>query len=140
VLFLKRELFKKLPSNYRPVSLTSTVCKILEAIIRDSMTAYLDKNNLIMNTQHGFVKKRLCLTNILEFLDIVTNYVDQGLPVDVIYLDFQKAFDKVPQKRLMMKVKALGIQGAIFNWNEDWLVDREHRVVLLGKNSRTDSS
>jgi ribonuclease P/MRP protein subunit RPP40 len=71
----------------------------------------------------------------LEFLDIVKNYVDQGLPVDIIYLDFQKAFDKVPHKRLMMKVKALGIQGAIFNWIEDWLVDIEQRVVLFCKNS-----
>jgi len=70
--------------------------------------------------------------NLLEFLEFVTNYIDQGYPVDVIYLDFQKAFDKVPHKRLMMKINAMGITGDAFNWIEDGLDDREQRVVLLG--------
>jgi len=66
----------------------------------------------------------------------VTNYIDQGYPpIDVIYLDFQKAFDKVPHKRLMMKINAMGITG-VFNWIEDWLNDREQRVVLLGSHSK----
>jgi len=68
----------------------------------------------------------------LEFLEYVSNYIDQGHPVDVIYLDFQKAFDKVPHKRLMLKIKSLGIAGNVYNWIEDWLKDREQRVVLLG--------
>jgi hypothetical protein len=66
----------------------------------------------------------------------VTNYIDQGYPIDVIYLDFQKAFDKVPHKRLMMKIRALGITGEVFNWIEDWLRDRVQRVVLLGSYSK----
>jgi ribonuclease P/MRP protein subunit RPP40 len=77
-----------------------------------------------------------CLTNILEFLETVTNYIDQGLPIDVIYLDFQKAFDKVPHKRLMLKVKSLGITGIVFDWIKDWLQDREQRVMLLGSSSK----
>ena len=60
------------------------------------------------------MKNRSCLTNLLKFLEFVTNYIDQGYPIDVIYLDFQKAFDKVPHKRLMMKIDALGITGEVF--------------------------
>jgi len=71
----------------------------------------------------------------LEFLEIVTNYIDQGYRIDVIYLDFQKVFDKIPYKRLMMKINAIGITGDVFNWIEDWLNDREQRVVLLGSHS-----
>ena len=121
--------------NYRPVSLTSQVCKVLESMIRDEMMAHLRKYNLIKESQHGFVHKRSCLTNLLEFLEHVTNYVDQGYPIDVIYLDFQKAFDKVPHKRLMLKLRALGIVDEIYCWIEDWLKDRKQRVILLGANS-----
>jgi len=58
----------------------------------------------------------MLLTNLLELLDCVSNYVDQGYPMDVIYLDFQKAFDKVPHRRLMMKVRALGIIRRVYDW------------------------
>jgi hypothetical protein len=81
---------RELSCNYRPVSLTSHIRKVLESIIRDSLVDYLHRNDLIRDTQHGFVKKRSCLTNLLEFLEFVSSYVDRGFPVDVIYLDFQK--------------------------------------------------
>ena len=92
-------------------------------------------HKLIKESQHGFLKGRSCLTNLLEFLEFVSSYVDQGHPVDVIYLDFQKAFDKVPHRRLMLKINSLGIVGDVYNWIENWLKDREQRVVLLGCNS-----
>ena len=126
---------KALPCNYRPISLTSHVCKVLESIVKDSIIDHVRRYRLIKNSQHGFLKGRSCLTNLLEFLEVVSNYIDQGHPVDVIYLDFQKAFDKVPHKRLMMKIKSLGIAENVYNWIEDWLRDREQRVVLLGCNS-----
>jgi hypothetical protein len=74
--------------NYRPISLMSHVCKVLESTIRDKMMAHLKKYNLSLESQHGFVQKRSCSTNLLEFLEHVTNYVDPGYPTDVIYLDF----------------------------------------------------
>ena len=126
---------REMAQNYRPISLTSQACKMLESIIKDKIVAHLDKYKLINDTQHGFVSKRSCLTNLLEFYEFVSQYTDQGYPVDVIYLDFQKAFDKVPHKRLMTKIKAMGISGNLYNWIENWLNDREQRVVLLGKNS-----
>ena len=89
--------------NYRPVSLTSIVCKTMEAILKDAILAHLDRFSLIRTSQHGFTKGRSCLTNLLEFLDTVTSKLDEGEPVDVIYLDFAKAFDKVPYQRLFKK-------------------------------------
>jgi hypothetical protein len=114
---------KSSPSNYRPVSLTSQVCKVLEAIIRDNIMEQVRKYNFIRESQHGFLNKRSCLTNLLEFLEFVTNYIEQT--IDVIYLDFQKAFDMVPHKRLLMKISALCIAGEVINWiKELWLKDR----------------
>ena len=88
--------------NYRPVSLTSVICKLLETIIRDHMMDFLVKHKLINPSQHGFLKARSCLTNLLCFFEEITKWVDEGSPVDVIYLDFQKAFDKVPHQRLIL--------------------------------------
>ena len=67
------------------------------------------QHSLIKSFQHGFVRNRSCLTNLLVFVEEVANYIDRGYPMDVIYLDFQKAFDKVPHKRLLMKLAAHGI-------------------------------
>ena len=84
--------------NYRPVSLTSVICKLLETIIRDHMMDFLVKHKLINTSQYGFLKARSCLTNLFSFFEEITKWVDDGSPVDVIYLDFQKAFDKVPHQ------------------------------------------
>ena len=129
-------LFKKgsrsEPGNYRPVSLTSYLGKILEAILKESILDHLSSHSLLNVSQHGFLSNKSCLTNLLEFLEYVTDAVDHGKPVDVIYLDFQKAFDKVPHQRLLAKLKAHGISGSILNWISEWLKDRQQRVVLHG--------
>ena len=95
-------LFKKgskvQPGNYRPVSLTSQCCKILERIIRKHVVIHLENNNIISVHQHGFVKKRSCQTNLLEYLEDLTKMIDEGTGVDVVYLDYQKAFDTVPHE------------------------------------------
>ena len=127
-------LFKKgrkdSPGNYRPVSLTSQVCKLLETIIKEYINDHLSKYNLIKDSQHGFMKQKSCLTNLLEFLNYTHDHVDKGNPVDVVYLDFQKAFDKVPHRRLLFKVRAHGIGGKIEKWINNWLSNRQQRVVL----------
>ena len=93
-------LFKKCSRNksvhFRPVSLTSGICKISETIMRDHVMDFSHK--LINPSQHGFPKAKSCLTNMLCFLEEITKWVDDGSPVDVIYLDFQKAFNKVKVK------------------------------------------
>ena len=89
---------KNVASNYRPISLTSQVCKVMEKLVKESIVAHPNKRNLIRKSQHDFMEGKSCLTNLLSFLETATSYSDQGLPVDILYLDFSKAFDKVPHQ------------------------------------------
>ena len=122
-------------SNYRAVSLTSQICKVVESVIRDELVHHLDYNNLMTNSQHGFRKGYSCATNLLVFLETVTAEIDSKHNVDTIYLDLAKAFDKVPHCRLMLKLKAHGIDGMVGNWIKSWLTDRWQRVCLEGSYS-----
>ena len=135
--FKKRSRNK--PENYRPVSLTSVVCKLLETLIRDHMVGILVKHKLINTSQHGFQKSRSCLTNLLCFLEEITKWVDDGSPVDVVYLDFQKAFDKVPHQRLLLKIRAHSIDNDVINWIEEWLTHGRQRVIVDGEISNWKS-
>ena len=99
--------------NYRSVSLTSGVWKVLEMLIGDEMRNYLNKNKLIKGSQHGFTEGRSCLTNLLEFNDDVSDLVDEGSVVDVVCRDVQKVFAKVPHIRLLAEMRACGVAGAV---------------------------
>ena len=120
------------PGNYRPVSLTCVICKVMESVLRDSIVEHLTVNKLIRDSQHGFMSGRSCLTNLLEYLEALTKWVDEGAAVDVVYLDFAKAFDKVPTVRLIEKCRGIGIDGKVLNWIREWLTGRKQRVVLNG--------
>jgi len=126
---------KSICTNYRPVSLTSVICKIMEAIIRDHITAHISAHKCLQQCQHGFTEGRSCATQLLRCLDIWTGMLDQGLPVDTIYLDFSKAFDSVPHQRLLQKLKAYGIRGSIHEWLQDFLTGRSQRVAINGTKS-----
>jgi len=121
--------------NYRPVSLTSQLCKVFESLIRDVIVRHLEDHHLINDSQHGFRKGRSCLSNLLVFLDRVTDIVDQGDNADVIFLDFAKAFDKVPHARLIAKIRSHGIGGRLLAWIEEWLKNRRQRVCVQGRES-----
>ena len=123
------------PWNYRPVSLTCIACKVMESIIRVEIVAHLMKHNLIHFSQHGFMQSKSCQTNLIEYLDTLTKLVDEGHCVDIVYLDFAKAFDKVPHQRLLRKLHAHGISGEMYTWIEKWLSNRKQRVVLNGHHS-----
>ncbi len=129
-------IFKKgsrsLPENYRPISLTTFFGKVMEKIIKKIIENYLDSNDLIRDTQHGFKKGKSCLSNLLISQYYIMKLLDEKEVVDIIYLDFQKAFDKVPYNNLMMKVKSLGIRGKLGEWLENWLRNRQQRVVING--------
>src|SRR6266516_1801676 len=86
---------KKDRGNYRPVSLTCHACKILKRIIKDEIVKFLEDNNKLTSSQHGFRCKRSCLTNLLDFMERILSFVDEGEPVDLFFFDLQKAFDKV---------------------------------------------
>lgn len=119
---------KSSPSNYRPVSLTSVILKCLEKIIRNRICEHLIANNLIGAEQHGFVKKKSCLTNLLCFLDEITRCLDEGVPVEVCYLDFSKAFDSVNHRFLLEKLTWFGLHPQLLSWLSAFLHGRTFRV------------
>ena len=73
------------------------------------------------------------------FFEEITNYIDEGSPADIIYLDVQKAFDKVPYQKVLLKLKTHGIGDGIIDWIEQWLTDRRQRVVVDGEVSNWKS-
>ena len=119
--------------NYRPVSLTSLIGKACETVIRDAILDHLDRHQLIVDSQHGFRRGGSCLSNLLQFLDAVTGSLDKNNCIDVVYLDFAKAFDKVPHVRLLDKVNKHGIGGKVGLWIKEWLHDRKQRVCISGR-------
>jgi ribonucleases P/MRP protein subunit RPP40 len=125
---------KSLMENYRPISLTSQLCRIFEKIIKFHILDHIIPNEL-QPSQHGFLQNKSCLTNLLLFLEQVTEDVDEGFPIDVIYLDFKKAFDKVPHNKLIEKMKANKINPSIIKWVKNWLTGRKQRVVVRGTRS-----
>ena len=134
-----KPLFKKgkrsLPANYRPVGLTSLCFKLLERIIKVDVTKHLIDLGLITDDQHGFREGRSCCTQLLQIMEIWTDMFDHGQAWDCIYLDFAKAFDSVPHKRLLNKLQAYGITGKLLKWVEDFLTDRQQRVIVAQEKS-----
>ena len=118
------------PANYRPVSLTSVPCKVMEKIIRNTIFKHLINENLISESQHGFVDKKSCITNLLETLDYLTNSKACGKIVDLILLDADKAFDTVAHRRLLLKLECYGIRGKLLSWIKSFISNRQQRVVL----------
>ncbi|KAK4807021.1 hypothetical protein QYF61_000350 [Mycteria americana] len=123
---------KEDPGNYRPVSLTSVPGKLMEKIILSAITRHVENNQGIRPSQHGFRKGRSCLTNLISFYDKVTRLVDEGKSVDVVYLDFSKAFDTVSHGILLEKLAAHGLDGCTLRWVKNWLDGRAQRVVVNG--------
>lgn len=120
------------PANYRPVSLTPVLCKIMESFVRDAILKFMLYNQVISEHQHGFIPKRSCSTQLLEVLESWTCSIEQEHSVDAIYLDFSKAFDTVPHQRLANKLDALGIRGNCLAWVKSFLADRRQCVKVNG--------
>ena len=123
------------PTNYRPVSLTAVPCKILESLIRDELLSHLADQDLLSSHQHGFRPRRSCSSQLLEVIDSWTRELEDANPVDVIYLDFQKAFDSVPHLRLLNKLQSYGVSGKLLAWIAAFLTNRKQQVVLDGCHS-----
>ena len=126
---------KAVPGNYRGVSLTSVVGKMLERMVKEEIDAHVENNGLMKSTQHGFRTGRSTQTNLIEFLNETTKWSDDGKCFDVIFLDFSKAFDVICHKRLMVKLQAVGICDKILRWLENWISERRQRVEIDGETS-----
>lgn len=116
------------PSNYRPISLTSVVCKAMEKIIVKHIRHFFTNHKIIPEQQHGFCPHRSTVSNLLACLSSWTKHFNKREPVDVIYLDYEKAFDKVPIRRLLHKLEFVGIRGQLLKWIEAFLRQRTLRV------------
>ncbi|KAK4831046.1 LOW QUALITY PROTEIN: hypothetical protein QYF61_014978 [Mycteria americana] len=124
--------WKEDPGNYRPVSLTSVPWEADGADHLECHHTACRGNQGIKPSQHGFRKGRSCLTNLISFYDKVTRLMDEGKAVDVVYLDFSKAFDTVSHGILLEKLAAHGLDRCTLCWVKNWLDGRAQRVVVNG--------
>ena len=129
---------RSLPSNYRPVSLTSHIIKVFERVVRQNIIDHLEDNNLLISQQHGFRQKRNCLTQLIHHVEDILQALENDENADIIYLDFSKAFDKVDHKLLLHKMQKLGIRGKLLAWISSFLSNRQQRVVVKGCKSRPE--
>jgi hypothetical protein len=123
-------------SNYRPISLTCIACKVLESLLRDHIMSFFVTNNLFTPRQFGFIKGRSTVLQQLQLMDIWTKALENGGQIDIVYTDFEKAFDKVPHKRLLSKLISYGFNDQIIKWIEGFLCHRKHQVNIKGKCSK----
>ena len=92
------------PANYRPISLTCVLCKLLEHIVASNVVGHLDTNDILYDLQHGFRSKRSCETQLVMLLEDLLRNTTEGKQTDLILLDFSKAFDKVNHAKLLYKL------------------------------------
>jgi len=132
-------LFKKgnrsSPVNYRPVSLTSILCKLCEHVIHSAIINHLSANKILCDAQHGFRKSRSCDTQLILTINDLAKGLEDKEQTDLILLDFSKAFDKVSHRLLLQKMEHYGVHGATLNWVKDFLSQRTQQVLVDGQMS-----
>ena len=126
------------PENYRPVSLTSICCKLLEHIICKQTLKHLDIHNILTNRQHGFRSGHSCESQLIITANDLAKSMNDKVQTDMAILDFSKAFDKVPHTRLLAKLDYYGIRSNLLRWAKCFLTKRSQRVVLDGVASTWD--
>ncbi|PKU45797.1 rna-directed dna polymerase from mobile element jockey- hypothetical protein [Limosa lapponica baueri] len=112
---------KKDPGNYRPISLTSIPRKVMDQLILEVIPKHLEEKKVIRSGQHGFTKGKSCFTNLIAFYDGMAGWVDKGRAVDVVYLDFSKAFNTISHNILIGKLRKHGLDEWTVRWIENWL-------------------
>ena len=124
-----------IPKNYRPIALTSHLIKVFEKVMRNRIMAYMERNRLFNPSQHGFRLGQSCLSQLISHYDCILELLANGGNVDVIYIDFAKAFDKVDFMVTLRKLNELGISGKIGKWIHSFLTNRSQ--VVLVNNARS---
>ena len=127
---------KEMPSNYRPVSLTSQIAKLLERILRWYLVIFLESNDAFPDSQHGFRQSRSTVSQLLEHYDDIIDALEDKANIDIILLDYSKAFDKINISILLKKLKHLGIGGSVGRWIGNFLLKRKQKVVINKHSSR----
>ena len=123
-------------NHYRPISLTPILMKIFEGVIRKQVTQFLTERGYLNSSQHGFREGRSCLSALLSvYDDLMLMFTESSCSVDMIYLDFSRAFDKVDHGVLLHKLRDMGIAGNLGIWFHSFLSNRYHFVRLPGGSS-----
>ncbi|KAJ7415280.1 RNA-directed DNA polymerase from mobile element jockey-like protein [Willisornis vidua] len=118
--------------NFRPVSLSSVPDKVMEKVILGCIEKHLKDNLVIGYSRQGFMRGKSCLSNLISFYDKVTHLADQGKPVDLIFLDFSKAFDTVTHRILLDKMSSTQLNKHIMWWMSNWLMGQAQKVIVNG--------
>lgn len=129
---------KQDPANYRPIALTNIISKILEAIMRDRIIIHMTEIGMIDESQHGSVTGRSTVTQLINQQDTILNMLENGDNMEIVYLDFAKAYDKVDHLILIHKLQDIGINGHTLEWIKMWLTNRKQRVRVENELSHLD--
>ena len=119
-------------SNCRPISLLSTVGKVLEKIVHKRIFNFFQENHVITTLQSGFVPGDSTVNQLTDLYNTFCQALDEGKEVRAIFCDISKAFDRVWHKGLLYKLSSVGISGSLLQWFTDYLNNRKQRVVLPG--------
>ena len=125
--------------NYRPISLTSVFCRILESILKHKICKYLLQYNIVSYTQHGFLSGRSTATQQLAYFSQVTNFLENFKACDAILIDFSKAFDKISHFKLIQVLSLYKIDQKLINWIKCWLTNRSQQTIVDNCLSRSCS-
>ena len=126
---------KNMASNYRPISLTCIPSKIIESLIRDHIIKYMSSQSLFSQKQFGFMKRRSTVLQLIHVMEKWVAALDAKDDIIVAYLDFQKAFDKVPHRRLIYKLNQYKLWSPLITWIQNFLSGRTLQAVVNGESS-----
>ena len=121
--------------NYRPISLTCILCKVLEHIMASQIVKHMNEHSLLYDLQHGFREKRSCETQLTMLVEDLARGASRGKQTDLILLDFSKAFDKVNHSKLIWKLHQYGMRSNVLHWVQAFLSNRSQSVVVGGEES-----
>ena len=121
------------------MSLTAVTCKMMEHVIHKQIMIHVNRNNILVNFQYGFREKHSCESQLIMTVESIQRYLNRNKQVDVLVLDFSKAFDTVAHQRLLLKLNHYGIRDKTLGWIQTWLANRKQRVVVDGDKSEEAS-
>ena len=121
------------------MSLTAVTCKMMEHVIHKQKMIHLNRNNILVKFQHGFCEKHSCESQLIMTVESIQRYLNRSKQVDVLVLDFSKAFDTVAHQRLLLKLDHYEIRDKMLGWICTWLTNRKQRVVVDGDKSEESS-